>query len=202
MTRLISFFSASAFCALGFVAQAQEPAAPAESAPPAAQPPMDKGQYLATVGNCANCHTKPGGQPFAGGLAFHTPFGIIYSTNITPDAETGLGGWSEQDFARAMRQGVDRDGRHLYPAFPYTAFTKVGDEDISALYGYLKTIAPVKAADTPNGLGFPFNQRALMAVFSTRSRRATTLARLLASRRRTSPLSGDCSARTCSGLTL
>src|SRR5207248_9035549 len=91
-----------------------------------------KGGELAHLGNCMGCHTAEGGKPYAGGTPIKTPFGTIYGTNITPDADTGIGRWSQEAFARAMRQGVDRDGRNLYPAFPYDHFTKLADEDIAA----------------------------------------------------------------------
>ena len=107
---------------------------------------VEKGSQLAAVGNCIACHTVPGRKAFAGGLGVPTPFGTIYSTNITPDAETGIGRWSEAAFQRAMREGVDREGRHLYPAFPYDHFTLVTDEDNKALYAYLMTREPMRRA--------------------------------------------------------
>lgn len=113
---------------------------------------IEKGAQLAAVGNCIACHTAPGEKAFAGGLALPTPFGIIHSTNITPDKETGIGAWSEAAFQRAMREGVDREGRHLYPAFPYDHFTDVTDEDIRALYAYLMTREPVVAEAPGNDL--------------------------------------------------
>lgn len=118
-----------------------------------------RGAYLAAAGNCVSCHTSEGGQPFAGGLEFETPFGTIYSTNITSDPEAGIGQWSLEDFTAAMRQGKRPDGAHLYPVFPYTSYTKVSDEDIAAIYAYLKTVAPVGLAPPENELGFPYNQR-------------------------------------------
>ncbi|MDE0114371.1 MAG: cytochrome c [Albidovulum sp.] len=121
------------------------------------------GEALAGIGACEVCHTSRGGAPYAGGLALPTPFGVVYSTNITPDAETGIGGWSEAAFRRAMRQGVDRKGRHLYPAFPYDHFTKATDEDIRAIYAYLITREPVDNTAPENELRFPFNIRALLA---------------------------------------
>jgi len=120
---------------------------------------VQKGRYLAIAGNCATCHTVAGGQPFAGGLAFKTPFGTMYSTNISPDPDTGIGKWSQEEFARAVREGVRPDGEHLYPAFPYTAYTKLTDADVAALFAYLKTVAPVNSAATENEMSFPFNQR-------------------------------------------
>lgn len=121
------------------------------------------GEQLAGIGACETCHTKPGGQPFAGGRAFETPFGTIYSTNITPDRETGIGGWSEAAFLRAMREGVDRQGRHLYPVFPYDHFAKVRAADISAIYAYLMTRPAAKQPATANALAFPFGFRPLLA---------------------------------------
>ena len=110
---------------------------------PSADPALaNRGKYLATAANCISCHTKSGGMPFAGGLPFKTPFGTIYSTNITPDARTGIGRWTEDQFRRALREGIRPNGEHLYPAFPYTAFTKVPDEDVRAIFAYLKTVPP------------------------------------------------------------
>jgi mono/diheme cytochrome c family protein len=124
---------------------------------------IQRGAQLAAVGNCIACHTVPGGKAFAGGLAVPTPFGTIHSTNITPDPETGIGAWSEAAFQRAMRQGIDRRGRHLYPAFPYDHFTRVTDEDNKALYAYLMTRESVHATAPANELAFPLNFRPLLA---------------------------------------
>ncbi len=121
------------------------------------------GKALAGIGACEVCHTAPGGIPFAGGLALPTPFGVIHSTNITPDTATGIGDWSESAFRRAMREGVDRRGRHLYPAFPYDHFTKASDEDIHAIYAYLMALDPVVQKAPENELRFPFNIRMLLA---------------------------------------
>ena len=118
-----------------------------------------RGEYLAAAGNCMSCHTNGDGSPFAGGLEFETPFGTIYSTNITSDPETGIGQWSLEDFSNAMRHGEAPGGKHLYPVFPYTSFAKVSDEDIAAIYAYLRTIAPVTSTPPENDLGFPYNQR-------------------------------------------
>ena len=101
---------------------------------------VTQGEALAAAGHCASCHTGADGQPFAGGYRMNTPFGIIYGSNLTPDPKTGIGLWSLQAFARAMREGVSRDGSHLFPAFPYYAFTKLSDDDIEALYAYLMTL--------------------------------------------------------------
>lgn len=121
-----------------------------------------RGAQLAAIGNCNVCHTAPGGKPYAGGRALKTPFGTIYGTNITPDPDTGIGRWSEAAFTRAMREGVDREGRHLYPAFPYEHFTKITDEDMRALYAFVMTRDPVRAETPPNELAFPFNVRSLI----------------------------------------
>jgi mono/diheme cytochrome c family protein len=124
-----------------------------------------KGAQLAAVGNCIACHTVPGSKSFAGGLPLPTPFGTIYSTNISPDPETGIGRWSEAAFQRAMREGVDRQGNHLYPAFPYEHYTRVTEEDTRALYAYLMTRQPVQATAPENALPFPLNVRPLLAVW-------------------------------------
>jgi nicotinate dehydrogenase subunit B len=122
-----------------------------------------RGKMLAALGDCAACHTAPGGQPYAGGLAIETPFGTVYGTNITPDTETGIGGWSYEAFARAMRQGISRDGRHLYPVFPYTDFTLTSDDDLQALYAYLMSRPAVRAVSPQTVLAFPMNLRPVMA---------------------------------------
>ncbi|WP_291865494.1 molybdopterin cofactor-binding domain-containing protein [Bradyrhizobium sp.] len=122
-----------------------------------------RGQQLAALGDCAVCHTVANGAINAGGRAIETPFGIIYATNITPDVETGIGAWSYPAFERAMREGIHRDGRHLYPAFPYTHFAKTSDADLQALYAFLMAQPAVRAETPANTLAFPFNLRPLMA---------------------------------------
>ena len=122
-----------------------------------------KGELLAALGDCAVCHTRANGAINAGGRAIETPFGIIYSTNITPDPETGIGAWSYPAFERAMREGIHRDGKHLYPAFPYTHYAKTTDADLQALYAYLMAQPAVKSVSPENKLAFPFNLRPLMA---------------------------------------
>jgi mono/diheme cytochrome c family protein len=134
--------------------------------PPAAAFAPDlvaQGQALAGAGYCANCHTAPGGQPYAGGYAMATPFGTLYSSNITPDPDTGIGRWSEAAFRRAMRDGVARDGSHLFPAFPYQHFNLVTDEDLHALYAYLMTRPAVQHTPPKPDIPFPLNVRALQA---------------------------------------
>jgi mono/diheme cytochrome c family protein len=124
---------------------------------------VKRGRDLAAIGNCNDCHTVRGGKDFAGGLPVPTPFGAIYSSNITPDPQTGIGRWSEAAFRRAMRSGVNRDGQHLYPTFPYDHFTNVTDEDDRALYAYLMTRQPVRASARQNQLSFPLDQRFVIA---------------------------------------
>jgi nicotinate dehydrogenase subunit B len=124
---------------------------------------IERGQQLALLGNCADCHTVIGGVQNAGGRAIDTPFGTIYSTNITPDPETGIGNWSYPAFERAMREGIRRNGQYLYPAFPYSHFAKATDADLQALYAYLMAQAPVHAKNREPALAFPFNWRPLTA---------------------------------------
>jgi mono/diheme cytochrome c family protein len=124
-----------------------------------------KGAQLAAIGNCNVCHTAPGGKTYAGGRPLHTPFGTMYGTNITPDPDTGIGRWSYAAFARAMREGVDREGRHLYPAFPYEYFTRLTDDDVRAIYAFVMTREPVRAESRPHELPFPFNLRSLIGTW-------------------------------------
>jgi len=154
---------------VALLAFAWQPALPpidySAAAGPAAADQIARGAILASAGNCAACHTDKGGTPFAGGYPIPTPFGTIYSTNITPDRDTGIGAWSLAAFTRAMREGVARDGRHLFPAFPYDHFAKLTDADIGALYAYLMSL-PATQAETPaNTMPFPFDIRALQAVW-------------------------------------
>jgi mono/diheme cytochrome c family protein len=127
---------------------------------------IQQGEKLAHLGACATCHTRPGGATYTGGLGLHTPFGTIYSTNITPHAESGIGLWNEEAFIRAMREGVDRRGRLLYPAFPYDHYTKVRDADLKALYAYFMTREPLRADAKDNELRFPFNFRPLIGMWN------------------------------------
>src|SRR5580704_16831331 len=133
-------------------------------APKSFEPALVKrGRELAAIGNCGTCHTTRSGKDFAGGLPVPTPFGTIFSSNITPDADTGIGRWPESAFRRAMRSGVARDGEHLYPTFPYDHFTNVTDEADQALYAYLMTRLPVHAPPRENQLPFPLNHRVVIA---------------------------------------
>ena len=143
---------------------AHRPAMP-QAVPPSAFPieRVAEGAALARIGNCASCHTAPGGRAFAGGVPLRTPFGTIYGSNITPDAETGIGRWSLAAFTRAMREGVARDGSHLYPAFPYDHFSRLTDDDVAALYAFLMTRDAVSAAPPRNRLIPPLGFRPVIA---------------------------------------
>lgn len=139
----------------------------AEVAPPAG-PSFDRaqirrGQLLASMGDCSSCHTTRDGPPYAGGVPVPTPFGTIHGTNITPEPQTGVGAWSQTAFRRALREGIARDGQHLYPAFPYDHFTHLTDEDIAALYAFVMTRDPVQAKPPANRLMFPLQFRPLVA---------------------------------------
>jgi mono/diheme cytochrome c family protein len=123
---------------------------------------VERGRRLAAVGNCAACHTVDPDRPYAGGLPLSTPFGTVYSTNITPDARTGIGGWNEQAFTRALREGVSRDGHLLYPAFPYDYYTRLSQDDIHALYAWIMTRPALDAPPHANKLTPPFNFRPLI----------------------------------------
>jgi nicotinate dehydrogenase subunit B len=122
-----------------------------------------RGRLVAAAGDCAACHTAANGAANAGGFALETPFGTVYSTNITPDKDTGIGRWSYGAFERAMREGVHRDGRQLYPAFPYTSFAKMTDADMQALYAYLMSRPPVRSVPPKTQLAFPFSLRPAIA---------------------------------------
>jgi nicotinate dehydrogenase subunit B len=124
---------------------------------------IERGRQLAALGDCVFCHTAVGGVSNAGGRPIETPFGVIYSTNITPDVKTGIGNWSYPAFERAMRNGIHRDGRHLYPAFPYTHFALTSDADLQALYAFLMAEMPVSQDNRAHALQPPFNWRPLMA---------------------------------------
>lgn len=130
------------------------------------QSAIDRGRMVAAAGDCAVCHTTAQGLTNVGGRAFETPFGTVYSTNITPDPGTGIGSWSFVAFERAMRKGISRNGSHLYPVFPYTAYAKLSDADMHALYAYLMSRQPVTQAAPENRLRFPFSYRPLMAVWN------------------------------------
>jgi len=116
---------------------------------------VGRGERLAAIGNCITCHSVPGQPAFAGGYPVRTPFGTVHGTNLTPDPDTGIGRWSEEAFRRALREGVDRAGHNLYPAFPYDHFTRLTDDDVRALYAYLMTREPVRMETPPNDIWVP-----------------------------------------------
>lgn len=158
---LVSLFAK--FIYFTFVALLIVPYAMAE---PASDELLRRGVYILHAGDCTSCHTARGGKPFAGGLPLNTPIGKIYSTNITPERETGIGSYTSEDFVKVMHTGVAKGGRRLYPAMPYTSFARVWQEDVSALYAYLKkSIEPVRQTNHRTYLSWPFGMRSLMVVW-------------------------------------
>jgi mono/diheme cytochrome c family protein len=137
----------------------------AVAAGPAGSELIARGAYLARAGNCMACHTTRGGEPYAGGRAIETPFGAVYTSNLTPDEKSGIGGWSAAHFWRAMHNGRSKDGRLLYPAFPYTSYTQVTREDSDALLAYLRSLPAVFNPNHANTLRFPFDSQAALAVW-------------------------------------
>ncbi|WLE61756.1 cytochrome c [Burkholderia plantarii] len=155
--RLRRAFGAAALACAAFTAPGAH-AAVADGSNDAAL--VARGEYLARAGDCIACHTAPKGKPFAGGLKMSTPMGAIYTTNITPDAATGIGGYSEADFARALREGVAKDGHNLYPAMPYPSYAKVSDDDVRAMYAYfMHGVAPVAQANRDSEIRWPLDMR-------------------------------------------
>ncbi len=138
----------------------------ADSSPASGTPEqVARGEYLARAGNCRTCHSARGGEPWAGGRGIATPFGTVFAGNLTPDDETGLGRWSADHFWRALHHGRSRDGRLLYPAFPYPEFSRITREDSDALYAYLRTLRPVRRPATPHALEFPYDTQAALALW-------------------------------------
>jgi mono/diheme cytochrome c family protein len=127
---------------------------------------IERGQYLARAADCEACHTADGGAPFAGGRAFVLPFGTLYSTNITPDKETGIGGYTDANFLDALHKGIAPGNEKLYPAMPFTSYAYMTDADVGAIKAYLFSLKPVHAPDKENSLSFPFNQRSLMGIWA------------------------------------
>ncbi|HEY8003330.1 MAG TPA: c-type cytochrome [Phenylobacterium sp.] len=162
--------AAAALAALPPMLDAQQlaPSTPAPAPPQAVAdtPQVARGRYLAIVGDCEGCHDRPGGESYAGGLPLNTPFGVIYTANITQDRETGIGGWTADDFWNAMHKGVRADGAKLYPAFPYPYFTHATRAESDALYAYLKTVPAVSYRPPPNKLPFPLNIRFLVTFWN------------------------------------
>jgi mono/diheme cytochrome c family protein len=127
---------------------------------------VERGRYLAVAADCAACHTKPGGKPFAGGVALDTPFGTLVGPNITPDPDAGIGAWTDDEFVAALREGRGRGGIRLYPAMPYPAYTKMTRQDALAIRAYLQTVNPVPDKVEPNLLPFPFNIRSTLMIWN------------------------------------
>ena len=146
---------------MSYLAEHEEPMLATAAGDIGAQ--VARGRYLALAGNCAGCHTARGGEAYAGGREVRTPFGSVYSSNLTADAKSGLGGWSADDFWRALHHGKSKDGRLLYPAFPYPNYTKVSRADADALFAYLMTLAPVPQPNREHSLRFPYNSSLLLA---------------------------------------
>lgn len=126
---------------------------------------IERGRYLALAGNCAGCHTARGGAPYAGGVGIETPFGTIFASNLTPDPNAGIGGWTSAHFWRALHNGRSKDGRLLYPAFPYPNFTRVTREDSDAIFAYLQSIPPSPTPNLPHDLRFPYDTQPALAVW-------------------------------------
>ena len=144
---------------------AREDATVAQRDPSVVEPDRRRGEYLVRIGNCAACHTALGGEPFAGGRAIQTPFGTIYGSNITPDIANGIGGWSREQFRRALHDGRSRDGRLLYPAFPYPNFTRLTQEDADAMFAYLRGVPAVSRTNLPHSLRFPYDTQFALAIW-------------------------------------
>jgi len=140
-------------------------AVPAARAEPAAEA-ITRGEALATAGDCAGCHTADPAQPFAGGKRIETPFGVISTPNLTPDRETGIGAWGDDDFRRALREGIGPDGTRYYPAFPYPHFTKLTRDDILAIRSYLASLAPLRNPVAPAQMRFPYSYRPLLRLWN------------------------------------
>jgi mono/diheme cytochrome c family protein len=151
--------------AIAWLGYREDPGAPADPAraPLDAAQRIEQGRYLARIGNCMGCHTTAGGAPYAGGRELVTSFGSLYGPNLTPDIDTGLGGWSKEDFWRALHNGKGKDGRLLYPAFPYPSYRHVSRDDADALFAYLQSLPAVRQANRPHRLDFPYDQRVLLA---------------------------------------
>lgn len=135
---------------------------------------IDKGRYLATAGDCVACHTAPGGKPFAGGLGMNTPFGVIYTPNLTPDKATGIGSWTDEQFYDALHNGKGHRGEYLYPVFPFPWYTKVAKEDVTAIRAYLGSLPAVDAPRKPLAFMFPFNIRTALLTWRTAFFKAET----------------------------
>ena len=160
---LLRRFAPCALFGLAFVASSHAQA----PAPAQAQGDATRGAYLAKAAGCLGCHTedKKDAAPFSGGRALKTPFGVFYGPNITPDAQAGIGRWTEADFLRAMRHGEQPDGANYFPAFPYPSFTQMSDADLRDLWAHLRSLAPSARANQPHDLGFPYGWRWLVSIW-------------------------------------
>jgi mono/diheme cytochrome c family protein len=165
-TLLALLLSALLFWRVAALNQQDESAITTTSADPAPTAlQVQRGTYLARAGNCLACHTQAGGAAYAGGEGIRTPFGMVYGGNLTPDKQTGLGNWQAADFWRALHNGRSRDGRLLYPAFPYPQFTQITREDADAIFSFLKTLPAVEQRNKEHALRFPYNTQAALAVW-------------------------------------
>ena len=163
MSAKLLIAAALALASAGVAVAAVQVYAPTHSRQPWST--IKQGKYLTRAGDCKSCHTAEGGKPSAGGRPVPTPFGIVYSVNITPDPDTGIGAWSEDDFYRAMHDGIDQNGNRLYPAFPYPWYTHMTRGDVDAIKAYLDTVKPVRQVDREPKLGWPFSMRSMLAVW-------------------------------------
>ena len=163
---VVASLLAGVLATFGFLLLGSEGSALVSRPDPAPTPALvARGEYLARAGNCMACHTDRGGAPGAGGRAIATPFGTVYASNLTPDRAAGLGDWRGDDFWRALHHGRSRDGRLLYPAFPYTHYTQVTRDDADALFAWLRTLPAVARANTPHDLRWPYSTQAALAVW-------------------------------------
>ena len=167
MFRPVSMMFCAALAVLAAACSKTEPSAPASATAAPPQDTITRGLYLAAAGDCYACHTLRGGKPYAGGLEMATPFGRLFTPNISPDKETGIGHWTADDFWRSLHEGKSKDGSLLYPAMPFTNYTKVTREDSDAMYAYFMSIEPVQQKSRPHEMSFPFNQRELLAGWRT-----------------------------------
>ncbi|MEO8629113.1 MAG: cytochrome c [Betaproteobacteria bacterium] len=158
----VALIAGIAVFAMVFLLSRDKPSSPAKPRTQDRSQTIMRGEYLVRAGDCIACHTLGGGEPYAGGVAMQTPFGTLFAPNITPDAQTGIGRWTAADFWQALHQGRGKDGVLLYPAFPYTNYTKVTRADADDMFAYMQTIKPVNKPSRPHEMGFPYNQRKLL----------------------------------------
>jgi mono/diheme cytochrome c family protein len=157
-----SLIAGIAVFAMVFLLSRDKPGAPAQPRTEDRSQRIAHGEYLVRAGDCIACHTVNGGEPYAGGVAMQTPFGTLFAPNITFDTETGIGKWTAADFWQALHEGRGKDGMLLYPAFPYTNYTKITRADADDMFAYMQTIKPVRKPSRPHEMAFPYNQRKLL----------------------------------------